>query len=133
MNKKILIGISGASGAVYGMRLLQVLRGIETIDSHLIISDPAKIVIQEESDFTIGEVEQLADVVYDTYNLAAPVSSGSFETGGMIVAPCSVKTLSAVANSYADNLLTRACDVTLKQKRMLVLVFRETPLHRGHK
>jgi len=130
--KRIIVGISGASGPQYGIRLLEVLKEIDHIETHLVISDAAKKNIQLESDWQVERVEALADVVYDNADLAASVSSGSFRTEGMVIAPCSVKTLSGLANSYNANLLIRAGDVTLKEKRKLVVVFRETPLHLGH-
>ena len=132
MKKRLIIGISGASGAIYGVRLLKLLSVRKDVESHLIISDPARIVIREETQYIDKDIERLADTLYDIDNLAAAISSGSFRTDGMIVAPCSVKTLSSIANCYAANLMTRACDVTLKQRRKLVLLFRETPLHLGH-
>ena len=132
VQKRLIIGVSGASGAIYGIRLLEMLRRRKDVESHLIISNPARLVIKEETDYSESEVEKLANITYEVDNLAAAISSGSYRTEGMIVAPCSVKTLSAVANCNATNLLTRACDVTLKQRRKLVLLFRETPLHFGH-
>lgn len=129
---RIVVGISGASGPQYGIRLLEVLKGIEGVETHLVISDAAKKNILLESDWQVEQVEALADVVYDTRDLAASISSGSFRTHGMVIAPCSVKTLSGLANSFDTNLLIRAGDVTLKEKRRLVIVFRETPLHVGH-
>jgi 4-hydroxy-3-polyprenylbenzoate decarboxylase len=129
--KRILVGITGASGALYGVRSLQLLKekGLET---HLMISETGKEVIELETDYTVQEVEAMASRTYDDENLAAPLASGSYLTGGMIIAPCTMKTLSGVANSYATNLIERAADVTLKEKRKLVLVVRETPLHKGH-
>jgi len=129
---RIIVGISGASGSVYGIRLLQLLRRREDVETHLIITDMGRATISIETEYSVQEVEALADAVYNVRDLAAPVSSGSVETDGMIVAPCSVRTLSSIARSANDNLLTRAADVTIKQRRRLVLVFRETPLHEGH-
>ena len=129
--KKIVVGITGATGVVYGVRLLEVLRDLE-IEAHAIISDAAKKNIMIETAFSVEEVESLAYRAYDTHNLAAAVSSGSFRTDGMVIAPCTVKTLSGVANSYNDNLIVRAADVALKEKRRLIVVVRETPLHKGH-
>jgi len=128
---KLIVGISGASGVIYGIRLLEVLkeRGAET---HVVITDMGKATIAAETDYSISYVEKLAGRLYNVRDLAAAISSGSFQTDGMIVAPCSVRTLSAVANCANDNLLTRAADVTLKERRRLVLLFRETPLHAGH-
>jgi 4-hydroxy-3-polyprenylbenzoate decarboxylase len=131
MKKRIVIGISGASGVIYGVRCLELLRdsGYET---HLIISEAGKLTIAIETDYTAKEVAAMADDVYDPQDMAAPFSSGSFLTEGMVVIPCTIKTLSGIANSYSDNLLIRAADVTLKEKRKLVLVVRESPLHKGH-
>ena len=130
--KRIIVGISGASGPQYGIRLLEVLKELEDVETHLIITEAAKKNIQLESDWKVKEVEALADFVYKNNNLAASISSGSFRTEGMVVAPCSVKTLSGLANSFNTNLLIRAGDVTLKEKRKLILIFRETPIHLGH-
>jgi 4-hydroxy-3-polyprenylbenzoate decarboxylase len=131
MSKRIVVGISGASGVVYGVRLLKLLR--ETAyETHLIISDSGRLNIEIETNYKPAEVEAMADKVYDHSDMAAPLSSGSFLTEGMVVVPCTVKTLSGIANSYNENLLVRAADVTLKEKRKLVLVVRETPLHQGH-
>ena len=130
--KRLVVGISGATGAVYGIRLLEILKPIADVETHLVITDMGKATISIETDYSVQDVEKLASQVYNIKDLAAAISSGSFETAGMIVAPCSVKTLSAVANCANDNLLTRAADVTLKQRRPLVLLFRETPLHAGH-
>jgi 4-hydroxy-3-polyprenylbenzoate decarboxylase len=130
--KRIVVGMSGASGPQYGIRLLEVLKGIDDVETHLVISDSAKRNIQLESDWKVERVEALADVLYDSADLASSISSGSFRTEGMVIAPCSVKTLSGLANSYNTNLLIRAGDVTLKERRRLVIVFRETPLHLGH-
>lgn len=116
---------------VYGIRLLEVLRGIE-IETHLVLSEAAKQNILIETTYTIEQVEQMATVVHDPKNLAASISSGSFKTSGMVIVPCTVKTLSGIAHSYNDNLVTRAADVVLKERRRLVLVVRETPLHKGH-
>ena len=116
----------------YGIRLLEVLREIPGIETHLVLSNAAKLNIGIESDHTVEAVEQLAHVVHNHKNIAATISSGSFKTMGMIVAPCSMKTLSAIVNSYSENLLGRAADVVLKERRRLVLMPRETPLHLGH-
>ncbi len=129
---RLIIGISGASGPIYGIRLLEVLKGYQGIETHLVISEAAKKNIAIETNWDIKEVEALADFLYDSRDLGAKISSGSFKTDGMIITPCSVKTLSALANSYNENLLVRAADVTLKERRRLVVVFRETPLHTGH-
>ena len=129
---RLIIGISGASGVIYGIRLLEALREAPEVETHLVLSNGGKVNIALESDWKVRDVEALADVVYSDSDVAATIASGSFRTGGMIVAPCSMKTLSAIANSYAANLLVRAADVTLKENRKLVLVPRETPLHAGH-
>ena len=130
-SERIIVGITGASGALYGVRSLQLLKekGFET---HLIISRAGKQVIELETDYKVRDVEAMASCTHDDKDLAAPVASGSYLTGGMIIAPCTMKTLSGVANSYANNLIERAADVTLKEKRKLVLVVRETPFHKGH-
>lgn len=129
---RIVIGLAGASGVVYGIRLLEVLQDHVDIETHLIISGGAHRTIELETDLTVEDVEALADRVYDNRDLAASLSSGSFQTMGMVVAPCSMKTLSGIANSFSDNLLVRAADVTLKEQRRLVLLPRETPIHLGH-
>lgn len=129
---RIVVGISGATGAIYGIRLLQVLATHPDIETHLVISSPAKQTIVMETDWTIEAVEGLATKVYRINDIAAAISSGSFRTDGMVILPCSMKTLSGIANSFNDNLLVRAADVTLKERRRLVLVARETPLHLGH-
>jgi len=128
---RLVLGITGATGAIYGIRLLEVLRDL-SIDTHLVISDMGRATISMETEYSVAAVEKLASRVYPIKDLAAAISSGSFTTDGMIVAPCSARTLSAVANCANDNLLTRAADVTLKERRRLVLMFRETPLHSGH-
>jgi 4-hydroxy-3-polyprenylbenzoate decarboxylase len=129
--KRLIVGISGASAAIYGIRLLEVLRETD-VETHLVISSAAKKIILMETDFTVEEVEMMADHVYDIDDIGAAIASGSFKTDGMAVIPCSIKSLSAIANSYGANLLLRAADVTLKERRRLVAVVRETPLHRGH-
>jgi flavin prenyltransferase len=130
--KRIIVGISGASGTIYGVRLLQVLKETADIETHAIISRGARVTMELEAGTKPEEVEKFADFVHAPDNLAAAVSSGSFKTEGMIVAPCSMKSLSMIAHSIDDNLLVRAADVTLKERRKLVLVPRETPLHLGH-
>lgn len=132
MMGRLVVGLAGASGAVYGVRLLEVLRDRDDVETHLVVSGGAQRTIELETDLTLADVESLADRVHDVRDLAAPLSSGSFRTMGMVVAPCSMKTLSGIANSYSDNLLLRAADVTLKERRRLVLLPRETPLHLGH-
>lgn len=129
--KCVVIGISGASGVSLGIRTLEVLREMP-VESHLIISPAAKTTIAEETDWKVSEVLALADVVYNHSDIGARIASGSYNTLGMLVIPCSIKTLSAIANSYASDLLVRAADVTLKEGRPLILVVRETPLHHGH-
>ena len=131
MSKRLVVGISGASGAVYGVRALEVLRDLG-VETHLVLSSGARATIALETNYRVDEVKALASVVHSEQNLAASISSGSFHTDGMLVAPCSIKTLSGIANSYADNLLVRAADVVLKERRKLVLMVRETPLHAGH-
>jgi 4-hydroxy-3-polyprenylbenzoate decarboxylase len=130
--KRLVVGISGASGAVLGVRLLEVLAQIDTIETHLIISQAARITISDETGRSVKQVKALADVVYNPQDVGAAIASGSFPTDGMIIIPCSIKTLSAVAHCYASDLLARAADVTLKEGRPLLLVVRETPLHLGH-
>jgi 4-hydroxy-3-polyprenylbenzoate decarboxylase len=130
--RKIVVGISGASGSVYGFRLVQALAAASGVETHLVISAGAKRTMEVESNLDSAEVEKLADFVHDERDLAAPIASGSFGAHAMVVLPCSIKTLSAIANCYADNLLTRAADVMLKERRTLILGVRETPLHRGH-
>jgi len=130
--KRLIVGISGASGAIYGIRLLQVLRGVPDVETHLVMSSAAVRTVPLETDHTAAAVASLADRVYRPGDIAAAIASGSFKTYGMVVAPCSMKTASGIASSYADNLLLRAADVVLKERRRLVLVVRETPLHLGH-
>jgi len=130
--RKLIVGISGSSGVIYGVRLLEVLRDEEDIETHLVMSGTGKMNIGIETEYTVKKVEAFADVVHRSNDIAATISSGSFHTDGMIVAPCSMKTLSAIVNSYADNLLCRAADVVLKEGRKLVLMPREAPLHVGH-
>ncbi len=130
--RRLIVGISGASGAIYGIRTLEVLRAIPEIETHLVITASARRTIIEETRYKVAEVEALARVVHDQRDIGASLASGSFRTSGMLVAPCSVKTLSGIAHSYNDNLLTRAADVCLKERRKLVLLVRETPLHLGH-
>lgn len=129
---RIIIGMAGASGMIYGIRLLEVLRDIAEIETHLVVTQAAKLNIALETDRQIAEVEALADVVHSNKNISASIASGSFKTHGMIVSPCSMKTLSGIVNSYSDDLLSRAADVVLKERRKLVLMPRETPLHAGH-
>lgn len=130
--KRLIIGISGASGAIYGVRLLQVLRNVAEVETHLVMSQAARQTLSLETDLSLRDVQALADVVHDARDIAASVSSGSFKTAGMVILPCSIKTLSGIVNSYTDTLVTRAADVVLKERRPLVLCVRETPLHLGH-
>ncbi|WP_258932696.1 UbiX family flavin prenyltransferase, partial [Klebsiella pneumoniae] len=125
----MIIGISGASGAIYGVRMLQVLRDVPDIETHLILSQAARQTLAMETDYSVREVQALADVVHDARDIAASISSGSFKTAGMVILPCSMKTLSGIVHSYTDGLLTRAADVVLKERRPLVLCVRETPFH----
>ncbi|NIS61283.1 MAG: UbiX family flavin prenyltransferase [Proteobacteria bacterium] len=127
----MIIGITGASGVIYGIETLRELAQ-KDLETHLIISESGKKNIIFETDYSVRDVESMADKVYDNNDLGAPPASGSFLHHGMIVAPCTIKTLSGIANSYADNLLVRAADVTLKEKRKLLLLVRETPFHKGH-
>jgi polyprenyl P-hydroxybenzoate/phenylacrylic acid decarboxylase-like protein len=129
---RLIVGISGASGPHYGVRLLEVLREHTDVETHLVLSNGARATIEYEMGRDPDEVAQLADIVYDERNLAAAIASGTFITGGMVIAPCSIRTLAAVAGSLNDNLMVRAADVCLKERRPLVLVVRETPLHLGH-
>jgi 4-hydroxy-3-polyprenylbenzoate decarboxylase len=132
MPQRLIVGISGASGAIYGIRLLEVLRDIAEIETHLVLSGAARQTIALETDYSLAAVEALADVTYRINDIAAAISSGSYSTIGMVVVPCSMKTLAGIALSLSDNLLLRAADVTLKERRRLVVVARETPLHLGH-
>ena len=130
--KRIIVAISGASGAVYGVRLLQMLRGMQGVQTHLTVSEAGWLNVQQELDMTRAEVEALADVVYPVQNVGAAIASGSFQCDGMVVAPCSMRTLAAVALGLSDNLITRAADVMLKERRRLILMVRETPLNLAH-
>lgn len=129
---KIVVGMNGTTGVVYGIRLLQALSDMEGIETHLIISRACERTIELETDCSIEDIRSYASYTHPIEDIAACLASGSFQHDGMIVAPCSMKTLSAVANAYSDNLLTRAADVTLKERRRLLLLVRETPLHLGH-
>lgn len=130
--KRLIVGLSGASGAIYGLRLLQVLRDVAEVETHLVMSQAARQTLSLETDLSLRDVQALADVVHDARDIAASISSGSFKTAGMVILPCSIKTLSGIVNSYTDTLVTRAADVVLKERRPLVLCVRETPLHLGH-
>jgi 4-hydroxy-3-polyprenylbenzoate decarboxylase len=129
--RRLVVGISGASGVILAIRLLEALRPTD-IETHLVLSPAARRTIAAETDWDLGAVKELADVTYRFSDVGAAIASGSFETLGMVVIPCSIKTLSAIANSYSADLLARAADVTLKEGRPLVLVVREAPLHYGH-
>ncbi len=131
MTTPLVIALTGATGMIYGVEMLKVLKNVD-VPTHLIVSESAGRSIQIETDLTLQEVKDLAEVVHSNKDMAAAVSSGSFKTQGMIVAPCTIKSLSGIANSYNENLVTRASDVTLKERRKLVLMVRETPLHKGH-
>jgi 4-hydroxy-3-polyprenylbenzoate decarboxylase len=131
MSRRIVVGISGASGVVYGVRMLRLLKERE-IETHLIISEAGKKNIEIETDYKVSQVLALASHTYDNRDMAAALASGSFLTDGMVVIPCTVKTLSGIANCYTENLILRTADVTLKERRKLVLMVRETPLHKGH-
>ncbi|MBA7685125.1 Flavin prenyltransferase UbiX [subsurface metagenome] len=131
MSKRIVIGISGASGVIYGVRMLSLLKE-KDFETHLILSEAGKKNIEIETSLKSSDVTAMAHYTYDNKDVGAALASGSFLTYGMVVVPCTIKTLSGIANSYTDNLLVRAADVTLKEKRKLVLVVRETPLHKGH-
>jgi len=130
-HRRLVVGITGASGVILGIRMLEMLRAAE-IESHLIVSPAARVTISQETEWKVSDVLELAHLNYNHQDIGATIASGSFKTLGMAIIPCSIKTLSAVANSYADDLISRAADVTLKEGRPLVLVVRETPLHRGH-
>jgi len=130
--RRIVVGISGASGVVYGIRLLELLHAASGVETHLVLSDPAKRTIVEETDWVVKDVEALATHRHDNKDIGASIASGSFKTDGMVIAPCSVKEAASVAHCLADNLMTRAADVTLKEGRPLILLVRETPLHVGH-
>jgi 4-hydroxy-3-polyprenylbenzoate decarboxylase len=129
--QRIVVGISGASGAVYGVRLLQLLRELD-VETHLVVSRSAQVTLSQEMSLQLADVKALADVHYPNADIGAAISSGSFRVDGMIVAPCSIKTLSEIATGCTSSLLSRAADVMLKERRRLVLMVRETPLHAGH-
>ena len=130
--KRIVVAISGASGAIYGVRLLQMLREIAQVQTHLTVSDAGLLNLQQELDMDRAAVEALADVVHAARDVGAAIASGSFQCDGMVIAPCSMRTLAAVAHGLADNLITRAADVMLKERRRLILMVRETPLNLAH-
>jgi 4-hydroxy-3-polyprenylbenzoate decarboxylase len=130
--KRLVVAITGATGVIYGIRLLERLRGLPGVETHLVVSAPGKRTILEETDYTLRDVEALAHHVHDNRDIGASLASGTFRTAGMVVAPCSIKTASAVAYCRSDSLIARAADVTLKEGRPLVMLVRETPLHAGH-
>lgn len=130
--KRLIVGFSGASGVIYGIRLLEILREVEEIKTHLIISSAARRTALLETDYTLDQIQALADNVYNFDDVAASISADSYKTLGMVVIPCAVKTLMGIANSHSDNLILRAADVVLKEQRKLVLVLRETPLQLDH-
>jgi 4-hydroxy-3-polyprenylbenzoate decarboxylase len=130
--KRLVVGITGASGSIYGIRLLEILRTTTDIELHLVVSAAGKRTLVEETDYSVADVEALAHQRYDVRDVGAALASGSFRTGGMVIAPCSIKTAAAIAACYADTLVARAADVTLKEGRPLILLVRETPLHLGH-
>lgn len=130
--KRLIIAMSGASGAIYGVRALQVLRAIPDVETHLVVSPSAQRTLMEETDVTWDQLKALADVLHNYKDIGASIASGSFRTEGMLVAPCSVKTLSSIAHCHSGDLISRAADVVLKERRRLVVMFRETPLHAGH-
>lgn len=130
--QRLIVGMSGASGVIYGIRLLQILKQGKEVETHLVISAAAQAIIAQETGWKIDDVEKLASVVHQADDIGASIASGSFVTLGMAIAPCSIKTLSAVANSYSADLMSRAADVCLKEGRPLILCVRETPLHLGH-
>jgi 4-hydroxy-3-polyprenylbenzoate decarboxylase len=129
---RLVVGITGASGSIYGIRLLEILRTTTDIELHLVISAAGKRTLVEETDYSVADVEALAHHRYDVKDIGATLASGSFRTSGMVIAPCSIKTAAAVAACYADTLMARAADVTLKEGRPLLMLVRETPLHLGH-
>jgi 4-hydroxy-3-polyprenylbenzoate decarboxylase len=129
---RLVVALTGATGIVYGVRLLEVLGAMPGVETHLVVSNPAKRTLVEETDHTVRDVERLAHVVHDVKDIGASIASGSFHTAGMVIAPCSIRTAAAVATGVTTNLVTRAADVTLKEGRPLILLVRETPLHVGH-
>ncbi|HWO43104.1 MAG TPA: UbiX family flavin prenyltransferase [Candidatus Eisenbacteria bacterium] len=130
--RRLIVGISGATGAIYGVRMLEILSKMEDIETHLVLTRAGKMTIQVETPYSVKEIESLADVVHDINNVGASISSGSFRTEGMVIAPCSMKSMGGIAHSLGGDLLVRAADVVLKERKKLVLVVRETPLHLGH-
>jgi len=131
LNKRLIVAITGASGTIYGIRILETLKNLG-VESHLVMSDSAKLTMAAETDYKPAQVEAMADVVHSAKNVGASISSGSFKSLGMIIAPCSIRTLSEIATGVTSSLVSRAADVVLKERRRLVLLVRETPLHAGH-
>ena len=131
-SKRLIVDITGASGVVYGVRLLRMLQPLDEVETHLVVSDAARLTLRHEMDMDVDQLNVLADNVHEVDDMAAPIASGSFDCAGMVIAPCSMKTLSAVANGFGDNLIARAADVVLKERRRLVLLVRETPLNLAH-
>ena len=131
MNKRLIVAITGASGTIYGIRILEALRDIG-VESHLVMSDSAKLTMAAETNYKPAQIEAMADVVHSAKNVGASISSGSFKSLGMVIAPCSIRTLSEIASGVTSSLVSRAADVVLKERRRLVLLVRETPLHLGH-
>jgi len=129
---RVIVALTGATGVIYGIRLLEALGALPGVETHLVVSSPAKRTLVEETDYAVRDVERLAHVVHDVKDIGAPIASGSFRTAGMVVAPCSIRTAAAIATGVTSNLVTRAADVTLKEGRPLILLVRETPLHVGH-
>lgn len=130
--RRLIVGLSGATGSIFGIRILQVLAPMPDIETHLVMSKAAKMTLQVETPHSVKEVEEMADVAHDIHNVGASIASGSFRTAGMVIAPCSMKSMGGIALSVGGDLLVRAADVILKERRKLVLVARETPLHLGH-
>lgn len=130
--RRLIVGLSGATGSIFGIRILDVLQPIEDVETHLVMSKAAKMTLQVETPHSVKEVEEMADVVHDINNVGASIASGSFRTAGMVIAPCSMKSMGGIALSVGGDLLVRAADVILKERKKLVLVARETPLHLGH-
>jgi flavin prenyltransferase len=130
--KRLVIGISGATGAIYGIRALEITKKMADVETHFVLTEAGALTVRQETNYQIDEVKGLADCVYDNCDIGAAIASGSFRTEGMIIAPCSIKSMAMISNSINANLLIRAADVTLKEKKKLVLLVRETPLHLGH-
>jgi 4-hydroxy-3-polyprenylbenzoate decarboxylase len=130
--RRLIVAVTGASGACYGLRLLQILREAPGLETHLVISDAGRLTLQHELDMEVEALEALADVVHDSHDIGASIASGSFQSCGMVIAPCSMRTLAAVAHGLSDNLITRAADVIIKERRRLILLTREAPLNLAH-